>query len=106
MNAGQDLDALLGFLNHIAEAELVNRNTALGQASACRAMFEVLGYREQTDILALNLDDVFRRHESTLPRMLSDRTILTYRNRVRRAVADFRRFRTDPANWRPARPYT
>ena len=101
---GRDLDALYRFLSHAAEAELVSPNTALSLASSCRIVFAVLDDQERTDIPALDLDDVCRRYENTLPDTVSPVTVQTYQRRARQTVADFRRFVDDPANWRPAHP--
>lgn len=101
---GRDLDALYRFLRHAMEAELIGRNTALSLASSCRSVFAVLDDQERTDIPAIDLDDVCRRYENTLPDTVSPVTTQTYQRRARQTVADFRRFLDDPANWRPAYP--
>lgn len=101
---GRDLDALYRFLSHAAEADLIGRNTALSLASSCRILFAVLDDQERTDIPAIDLDDVCRRYENTLPDTVSPVTTQTYQRRARQTVADFRRFLDDPANWRPAYP--
>ena len=99
---GQDQAALLGFLDHAADANLMQKGTAQSLKSACRAVLSVLDDQEREDILALDLDDVLQRYAATPHSSdLDPVTIRHYQLRVRNAIAGFQRYHADPANWRP-----
>lgn len=98
---GNDKAALFGFLDHIAQRNLVKKGTAHSLKSACSAVFSVLDEEEQQDVLALDLDSVFYRFENARSLEVTPRTMQTYRQRVRQAVADFGRYQDSPSTWRP-----
>ena len=98
-------DALFDFLDYASEKNLVKKEAAQALKSACRTVFSILGDQEQEDIFALDLDEVFRRFgNSPRARDVNPDTMRAYQHRVRQAVEDFKRFKDDPANWKPTRP--
>ena len=103
--ADQDKAALFAFLNYASEKNLMKKDAAQALKSASRTVFSILDDREQEDIFALDLDEVFRRFgNSPRSREVNPNTMRAYRQRVRQAVEDFKRFKDDPASWKPARP--
>ena len=98
---GNDKAALFGFLDHVAQRNLVKKGTAHSLKSACSAVFSVLDEDEQQDVLVLDLDSVFYRFENARSLEVTPRTMQTYRQRVRQAVADFGRYQDSPSTWRP-----
>ena len=100
----QNKDALFGFLDYASEKNLVKKEAAQALKSASRTVFSILDDREQEDVFALDLEEVFRRFEnSPRARDVSPGTMRAYRQRVRQAVEDFKRFKDDPTPWKPAR---
>ena len=96
-----DRAALFSFLDHVAQRNLVRKGTAQSLKSACSAVFSVLDEEEQQDVLALDLDGVFYRFENARALEVTPRTMQSYRQRVRQAVADFGRYQDAPSTWRP-----
>ena len=101
--ADQDKGALFNFLDYAAQKNLMRKGTAQSLKSACSAVFSALDDEEQKDIFALDLEQVFRRFENARYMEVTPSTMRTYRQRVRQAVRDFRRFKDDPTNWKPSR---
>lgn len=96
-----DRAALFSFLDHVAQRNLVRKGTAQSLKSACSAVFSVLDEEEQQDVLAIDLDGVFYRFENARALEVTPRTMQSYRQRVRQAVADFGRYQDSPSTWRP-----
>lgn len=100
----QNKAALFGFLDYASEKNLVKKEAAQALKSASRKVFSILDDQEQEDIFALDLDEVFRRFgNSPSARDVNPNTMRAYQQRVRQAVEDFKRFKDDPTNWKPAR---
>ena len=82
----------------------MKKEAAQALKSACRTVFSILDDQEQKDIVALDMDEVFRRFGNSSRAMaVSPNTMRAYQHRVRQAVEDFKRFQDDRANWKPAR---
>ena len=99
---GPDHAALFSFLDHAAEANLIEKETTQSYKSACRTVLATLNDQERTNILALDLNEVFQRFADAphLP-PLNAKTIHTYQQRTRSAIEGFRQYHADPVNWKP-----
>ena len=98
----QSKDELLKFLDHAGNHGLMTKNSAQSLKSACTAVFAILGEDDPEDILALDLDDLFRRYENIKGMDVSPRTLRAYRQRVKQAISNFERYKANPSQWKPA----
>ena len=100
--AEHDKTALFRFLDYVAERSLLKKETARALKSACTTVFEVLDAEEESDVFALDLDHVFQRFENAKSLEFKPKTMQTYRQRVRHAIAEFERYEDSPSTWRPS----
>ena len=96
----QNKAALLEFLDFVSSKGLMKQPTAQSLKSACSTVFSILDDDEE-DILAVDLDDVFQRFENIKGLGFNPGTLRAYRQRVKQAVSDFQRYKSDPSHWKP-----
>ena len=97
---GQTKGDLLDFLDFAGNRGLMTKVSAQSLKSACTAIFSILDEDEPADVVAMDLDDLFRRYENIKGMEVSPNTLRAYRQRVRQAISDFERYKANPSQWK------
>jgi hypothetical protein len=107
MDSEYSVGGLLEFLEHAAERGLMPVATSRALSSATRNVLGVLSEDEASDVRQLDLDSVIRRFTNKRARDFTPDSLKEYDRRTRKAVALFKSWREDPANFRaPTRTTT
>ena len=93
---------LLDFLDWAGDKGMMKRATARSNKAACNAVLSVLDEEEEADVLAIDLPSVFRRYENLQGMNLSPSTIRSYRQRVRYAIEEFKKYNENRSGWKPS----
>ena len=96
----QDKQSVMEFLDHVRSKGLMSSNAARSLKYACGAVFSILD--DDEDIFAIDLDALCDRFENLKGMEVTPNTMRAYRQRVKRAVSDFRRYKDDPSHWKPS----
>ena len=94
------LDELIGFLDYLADKGLVNKNTVVSRKAACNKMLAILGPGEAADLRGLDLDLVATRFGHLKGKGYTAQSLQVYKSRVGTALADFFRYKENPANFK------
>jgi hypothetical protein len=100
MTATNTPSDLLAFLDYLATKGLMNNVTASGRKAAVKAFFGVLDDTETADVTALDLDEVAMRFLNKRGAALKPDSVKVYKSRVASAIADFKKYRADPLNFK------
>jgi hypothetical protein len=95
------VDDLLEFLDHASDRGLMPPATAQSLAVAARSVFAILSDEERIDLRQLDLDAVTKRFNNKRAKDFNPSSLKEYDRRAHRAVALFRQWREDPANFSP-----
>ena len=96
----QDKHSLMEFLDSVRNKGLMSQNAANSMKYACGTVFSILDDNE--DIFAIDLDALCDRFENLKGMEVTPNTMRAYRQRAKRAVSDFRRYKDDPSHWKPS----
>jgi hypothetical protein len=105
--SNRSLDSLLVHLDYLATKGLVPRNTIVGRKAACNKVLGILDPEEQTDIAAIDLDNVMGRFINLEGRSYNPSSLGVYKSRVATSIADFLAYLDNPSGYKPQnRPKT
>jgi hypothetical protein len=93
---------LIAFLDFLADKGLMNATTAASRKASIRTLFSVLDASETADVTALNLDDVARRFLNKRSGDFKPESVKVYKSRIASSIADFKKYRVDPLNFKVA----
>lgn len=94
------LDELIGFLDYLADKGLVNKNTIVSRKAACNKMLAILDAGESADLRGIDLDLVATRFGHLKGKAYTAQSLQVYKSRVGTALADFFRYKENPANFK------
>jgi hypothetical protein len=96
----RSLTSLLGFLDWLGTKGLMARNTAFGRKAACSNVLGVLDPEEQVDVTQADLDLAMKRFANLHGKRYTPKSLQVYEGRVRRSIADFARYLSDPSGFK------
>ena len=101
-SAAHTLGDLLAFLDYLATKGLMNGVTASGRKAAVKTLFSVLDEKEaaEVDVTAMDLGEVAMRLLNKRGGDLKPDSVKVYKSRVASAIADFKKYRADPLNFK------
>lgn len=94
------LDELIGFLDYLADKGLVNKNTIVSRKAACNKMLALLDPGEAADLRGLDVDLLATRFGHLKGKTYTAQSLQVYKSRVVTALADFFRYKENPANFK------
>ncbi|MBI5322738.1 hypothetical protein [Bradyrhizobium sp.] len=93
---------LVAFLDYLADKGLMNAATASARKAAVRTLFSALDPSETADVTTLNLDEVAMRFLNKRGGEFKPESVKVYKSRVASSIADFKKYRADPLNFKVA----
>lgn len=100
--ADRSLAALTEFLDYLSSKGLMNRETASSRRIASAKVLGVLAPEEQTDVIAVDLDDAMARFVNLEGKKYTPNSLSVYRSRVASAISDFRSYLDNPQGFKPS----
>jgi hypothetical protein len=94
-------DNLVGFLEFVADKNLMKSETVSGYKKACNVVLKILDDEEAADLSKIDLESVFQRHRNFAAGRVKPATLKTYELRTRAAINAFLEYAKDPSSWRP-----
>lgn len=94
------LEDLLNFLDWLADKGLMAKNTAFGRKAACSKVLGILDPEEKADVTQLDIDQVMSRFNNLKGKTYAPKSLKVYRGRVQNSIDDFRRYTSDPENFK------
>jgi len=95
-------EALLEFLDYLANKGLAQKATVAARKAAVGRVFEILEPEEAADITNIDLANVMSRFQNLKGKEYTPASLSTYQSRIKKAVDDFVTFRKNPLAYRPA----
>lgn len=102
MSNDRSRDALLDFLDYLANKGLMAKGTARARKAAASKVLGILSEDEAKDITLLDLDEVMSRFQNLEGKNYTPGSLATYRGRVRSALEDFGSYLKSPLAFRPS----
>lgn len=93
-------EALLRFLDYLAEKGLGNKHTIVARKAASNKMFSILDEKEASDLRRIDLDQIASRFHNLRGSKYTPKSLQVYRSRVGTALNDFFRYKENPANFK------
>ena len=97
-------EALLKFLDYLAEKGLMNRATAQARKAATNRVLGILGDDAVKDVSALDIDEIMLRFGHLQGDNYKPESLQVYKSRVKAAIDDFVRFKENPEGFRASIP--
>lgn len=94
-------DALLEFLDFLANKGLLNRSTAISRKAAVNTLLSILSPDEAADLRSLNLDDLVLRFMNIKGNEFKPESVRVYKSRLTSVLDDYGRYKKDPLGFRP-----
>jgi len=91
---------VMAFIDYLRTKGLMNDATARGRKAAVAAMFSVLDETERADVTAVDLDELAIRFLNKRGGEFQPSSVKVYKARVASALADFKKYRADPLNFK------
>jgi hypothetical protein len=95
-------NALLEFLDYLANKGLMNRTTAASRKASANKLLGILDDLEATDVSKLDVDALMTRFHHLHGANYTPETLSVYKSRTKAAIDDFLRYQKDPLNFKPA----
>ncbi|HEX3536259.1 MAG TPA: hypothetical protein VHU15_05795 [Stellaceae bacterium] len=101
MDEKQSREALVEFLDYLADKGLMAKNTAHGRKAAVTKVLSVLEPSEANNVTTVDIDDVVRRFGNLHGKKYTPGSLGTYKSRLRSALDDFQSYLNNPLAFRP-----
>ena len=93
---------VMNFLDFASHRGLMKKSSVQPIKTACNNIFAVLDESEYADVSTLDMEAVIQRYQNINSLKVRPETMHTYGQRVKYAVAEFLRYKENPANWKPS----
>lgn len=104
MDKEYSLEELLGFLDYGGKKGLFNSTTAQSRKTACKKVLSGLEEDEKADLRNLDFEGAFARFMNKSGDEYTPDSLKVYKARVKTALADFIKWKEDPAKFKPSTP--
>jgi len=94
-------EALLEFLDFLANKGLLNKATANSRKAAVNTLLSILSPEESADLRGLNLDDLVMRFFNIKGNEFKPESVRVYKSRLASVLDDYERYKRDPLGFRP-----
>jgi hypothetical protein len=94
-------EALIGFLDYLAEKGLMQRNTVQSRKAAVTKVLGILDEVEAADVTIVDVEDVFARFQRLRQHDYTPISLVSYKSRLKSALDDFRSYLSNPLAFRP-----
>lgn len=94
-------EALIKFLEYLADKGLMNAYTVSSRKAAVNTVLGALSDEDTKDVRTLNIDDVERKFTNLQGTKFKPDSIRVYKSRVAGSIADFIQFRQNPTGFKP-----
>lgn len=101
MSSDFSREAVLEFLDFMANKGLMNRATAVSRKAAVNTLLSILSPEEASDIRGLKIDDLVMRFNNLKPREFKPDSLRVYKSRLNSVIEDFERYKADPLSFKP-----
>lgn len=101
MENDRSLNALMDFLDYLAEKGLMRKATVSSRKAAVGKVLGILGREEVADVTSLDMDEVIKRFSNLEGRKYQPKTLATYKSRVIASIEDFKNYLDDPIGFKP-----
>jgi hypothetical protein len=101
MAANYSFKEFLGFLEYASNMGLLKANTMIAWRTAASKIADDLTEQEAEDVRAIDLDLLFQRFVNRNKVEVSPSTLMTYKQRLGKAIGEFVRWRDDPTSYKP-----
>ena len=98
----RSLTALLSFLDYVSDKGLMAKNTAAGRKAACSKVLGILDPEEQTDVSALNTEDVMTRFINLEGKGYTPKSLTVYKSRMSSSIEEFLNYTQNPSAYKPS----
>jgi hypothetical protein len=95
-------EALVKFLDYLAEKGLMARNTVQARKAAVSKILGILDDAEASDVTALDIDGVVSRFGNLHGQEYTPQSLAAYKSRLNSALEDFRSYSSNPLGFRPS----
>ncbi len=102
MNQKPNLEALLAFLEYLAEKGLMKRQTVAARKAVANKVFSALDASDREDVLSVNIDEIIDRFVNLEGNKYTPESLQTYKSRLKSTVEDFASYRKDPMSFKPS----
>jgi hypothetical protein len=92
------------FQDYSARVGLSNQNTAASRKAAVMQILGTLETAEQADVRSINLELAFNRWVNKSSGKYTPSSMQVYQSRMKTAVSDFIRYKSDPSGYKPVTP--
>jgi len=92
-------EALLKFMDYLANKGIMNKTTARSRKASCNKMLSILDDSESSDLRLIKLNDVAIRFANLKGTNYTPKTLQVYKSRVAKALSDFLRYKENPENF-------
>lgn len=94
------VDALLEFLEYLAKKGMVNKNTVDSRKASSNKMLAILSPGEAADLRHIDVDQLSARFANLKGQTYSPQSLQVYKSRLNTSLADFFRYKDNPANFK------
>jgi hypothetical protein len=101
MNQPRTKEALLEFLDYLADKGLMAKPTVQARKAAASTMLGILEKPEADDVTAVDVDDLADRYSRLHGKRYNPQSLATYKSRLRSALTDFESYLGNPLAFRP-----
>ncbi|WP_233841472.1 hypothetical protein [Dyella sp. 2HG41-7] len=101
MDGQKSREALLDFLQYVAQKGLMAPATARARKAAVGKVLGILDERESRDVTSIDLDAVMQRFGHLQGKGYTPDSLVTYKSRVRSALDDFASYVKNPLAFKP-----
>jgi hypothetical protein len=101
MDGQRSREALVNFIDYLAEKGLMERNTAQGRKFAALKILSILDDIEAGDVTTIDIDDVMARFSRLHGKDYTPQSLNTYKGRLRSSLDDFGSYLNNPLAFRP-----
>ena len=102
MSNERSREALLDFLEYLANKGLVAKNTANGRRVTANRVLGILSDEEARDVTVLDLNEVMTRFQNLEGKSYTPGSLATYRARLNTALEDFDAYLKNPLAFKPS----
>lgn len=97
-----NFDALLAFLDYLADKGLMKRQTAASRKAVVNKVFSALDDADREDVLSADVDAIIERFVNLEGGKYTPESLQTYKSRLKSTLDDFASYRKDPMSFRPS----
>lgn len=101
MTTDYSREAILEFLDFLANKGLLNKSTAMSRKAAVNTLLSILTPDEASDIRNLNLDDLVMRFMNIKGNDFKPESVRIYKSRLNSVLEDYERYKNDPLGFKP-----